>query len=148
MSANPQTLEEVSKSLQRIIDHPRTHRALKREARYLAEFRGSRPDGYISKRLAKNYNDSWMLKIIGKVWINMFFIAPMSDGQHAITIFVETEIEGAKARFGLWCIADKTISEIETSQISHELEKMQYILHILVRQSLGDYRTAEVPEYI
>lgn len=148
MSANPQTLEEASASLQRIIDHPRTYRALKREARYLAEFRGSRPDGYISKRLAKNYNESWMLKIVGKVWINMFFIAPMSDGQHAITIFAESEIEDARTRFGLWHVADKTMSEIETSQISPELEKMQYILRILVRQSLGDHKMPDVPEYI
>jgi len=149
MSAIPQTLEEVSKSLQKFIDHPRTLEFLQTRApRMLAEFRGNRPHGYISPKLAKNYDDSWKMKITGIVWVNLFFVAPMSDGQSVLTIFAESEIEGVLARFGLWNTREATMREIETSKISKNLGKMQYILSILVEGTLRGYKIADIPEYI
>jgi len=149
MSATPKTLKEASLSLQKFIDHPRTVGALRAQApRRLVEFRGSRPHGYISKKLAIDYNDSWKLKIVGKLWLNMFFVAPMSDGQHVLNIFVESEIEDAKARFGLWNMTEETIREIKPSEISYNLEKMQYVYKTIVEKTIGGYETPEVPQYI
>lgn len=149
MSATPQSLKEASQSLQKFIDHPRTVEVLRSRApRKLVEFRGSRPQGYISKRLAVNYDDSWKLKIVGKVWLNMFFVAPISDGQHILNIFVESEIEDVKARFGLWNMAEQTIQEIKPAEISYNLEKMQYVYRTIVEKTIGGYETPEVPQYI
>ena len=78
----------------------------------------------------------------------MFFVANMSDGIHGLTVFVESEIEGASARFGLWDRELGTMRAVQPHEISDDIEKLLLVLEILIEKSMGTYVTPDIFEYI
>lgn len=148
MSTIPQSLEEAVASLQKILDHPKTAVAIRREPKALVQFRNGIPKGEISERLATNPSDSWAKKIVGQLWVNVFYVAAINGTHCCLVIFAENEMENPQPRFGVWDRDTTSLWSTPTSEISEELESMQRVLDVVVQKTLGSYHEPSIPHYI
>jgi hypothetical protein len=150
MSAVPQTCEEAFAALQRFIDHPRTLETLRTMTpRTKAQFLGNRPRGSISKKRAPEYETSWTEKIVGQLWVNMYHVAPMVDGERTLVIYTESEFERSIVHFGIWNMSGNTMREVSVRTITNDLSKLQFILKVLEHSARGTLISSNLEvEYI
>jgi len=148
MSAVPQTIEEAVAALQKIIQHPTSLAALKRSVPVKAYFEYDVSTRLISSKLAHNLRRSLILKKVGGLYVYSTYVGPIRNSKLSLVVFVESEIEDAELKFGLWNKEMRILSPITPSEISDNLEVMQYVVDLLKQKVTGRYTVPNDTHFI